>query len=257
MDLNTKLELLDKQIVAAKNGHPDDFTGWQKQTEVIVRTLMGQDSPLHKQFKSISYSPAVWYSGMDTSGYRPAGVKSAIAVLEAAKLELKLTSEVEGAVEPSDSPPAASNNRVFIVHGHDETRMHELARLLQGLTGEEPTILHEQANGGRVLMEKFEQSALKTGFAVVLLTADDFGRAKDAPTDQPRGRQNVVFEMGFFFGALGRDRVAVLYDEGVEIPSDISGLVYIALDHAGGWKAQIARELEAAGLRVEWSALRK
>ena len=251
MDLNSKLELLDKQIVAAQNGYPDDFESWQNQTEVVVRTLMGQDSPMHKQFKDISYSPSFWFDGMDTSGYQPAGVKSAIALLEAAKLEIRLTFESKA------TSSVVSSNRVFIVHGHDEARMHELARLLQGLTGEEPTILHEQANEGRVLMEKFEQSALKTGFAVVLLTGDDFGRAKNSSADQVRGRQNVVFEMGFFFGALGRDRVAVLYDQDVEMPSDISGLVYIALDRSGGWKTQLARELDAAGLHVEWSALRK
>lgn len=143
------------------------------------------------------------------------------------------------------------------MHGHDDARKHELARFLARVTGEEPVILHEQPNRGRVLIEKFEQSAAGTGFAVVLLTADDMGRTKSDDDEQPRGRQNVVFEMGFFFGALGRERVAVLYEAGVEIIGDVNGLVYIPLDGAGAWKNDLASELSAAGLPVSWEALGK
>ncbi len=95
---------------------------------------------------------------------------------------------------------------------------------------------------------------LAAGYVVALLTADDVGRAKSG-TDQPRARQNVVFETGFFCGAFGRSRVAVLVEDGVERPSDLQGVVYIALDAAGAWKQSVARELESAGMPVEWSAL--
>jgi predicted nucleotide-binding protein len=67
--------------------------------------------------------------------------------------------------------------------------------------------------------------------------------------DQPRGRQNVIFELGFFFGKLGRERVCVLLAGGVEEPSDIAGLVYITIDAGGAWKYQLARELTAADIR--------
>ncbi|MBT2551560.1 TIR domain-containing protein [Arthrobacter sp. ISL-5] len=143
-----------------------------------------------------------------------------------------------------------------MVHGHDQARKHELARFLRTLTGLEPVILHEQPNMGAVLIEKLETSAATTGFAVVLLTADDLGRAKKDTEDKPRGRQNVIFEMGFFFGTLRRGHVAVLLDEGVEEPGNIKGLVYTPLDGGGAWKATIAREIEAAGISVDWAALR-
>ena len=73
--------------------------------------------------------------------------------------------------------------------------------------------------------------------------------------DQARPRQNVVFEMGFFFGLIGRERVAVLYEPEVELPSDISGLVYTELDAAGGWKPKLASELNRAGIHVDWAKL--
>ena len=88
----------------------------------------------------------------------------------------------------------------------------------------------------------FEQHAAEAGFAVILLTGDDVGGPSDTEL-QPRARQNVVFEMGFFYGLLGRDYVAVLYERGVEKPSDIDGLVYIELDPAGAWKTALLQEL--------------
>ena len=41
--------------------------------------------------------------------------------------------------------------------------------------GLEPIILHEQANAGRAIIEKFEDHADDVAFAVVLLTPDDEG----------------------------------------------------------------------------------
>jgi predicted nucleotide-binding protein len=64
-----------------------------------------------------------------------------------------------------------------------------------------------------------------------------------------------VFELGFFFGKLGRRRVAVLLESNVEKPSDIDGLVYVSVDSAGAWKYALARELAAAGISVDQSRI--
>ncbi len=139
---------------------------------------------------------------------------------------------------------------VFIVHGTNDGRKEAVARFLSTLDLT-PIILHEQANLGRTLIEKFEAHA-DVSFAVVVLTGDDSG----GPTGHPesvraRGRQNVVFELGYFVGRLGRKRVCTLYEEGVEIPSDFNGIVYIPLDAAGAWRTLLARELRAAGFRID------
>jgi predicted nucleotide-binding protein len=112
-------------------------------------------------------------------------------------------------------------------------------------------ILHEQPNSGRTIIEKFEDYATRAGFAVVLLTGDDQGGSIGSGKTEPRARQNVVFEMRFFIGALGRARVAVLYDKGVELPSDMSGVLYTERDAGGGWRMDLAREMDAAGLAVD------
>lgn len=264
MDLSRKLELLDQQITAANGGMPSDFSGWKDQTGVVLRAVLGTESHVYIEFVKLRYSPQVYGAGTDFSPYRQASVKKAISLLNAAKTEVRLsdeshqatlTKEVETLIDVGDKGAVDEAGRIFIVHGHDGEKKHQLARFLLALTGQEPVILHEQPSRGTVLMEKLEASAARTGYAIALLTADDLGKAKDEDDLKPRGRQNVVFEMGFFMGALGRKNVAVLYDDGVEEPGDMKGFVYTALDAAGGWRAYIAREIEAAGITVDWSAL--
>jgi hypothetical protein len=138
---------------------------------------------------------------------------------------------------------------IFVVHGHDHAVLHQVVRVLERATSRDVTVLHEQANAGRTILEKFEAHAADASYAVVLLTGDDVGGAVGA-TPKPRGRQNVIFELGFFFAKLGRKRTAVLLGPGVEEPSDIAGLVYIVIDPGGAWKYALARELSSAGIPI-------
>ena len=147
--------------------------------------------------------------------------------------------------------PGTNGHNIFLVHGHDERVLHETARFLETLE-QDVVVLREQPNQGRTIIEKFEDHA-DVGFAVVLLTGDDrggpTGNAYDAQS--PRARQNVVFELGYFIGRLGRKRVCALYVPGVEIPSDYSGVLYLKFDEQGAWKLSLAKELKAAGLPVD------
>ncbi len=90
-------------------------------------------------------------------------------------------------------------------------------------------------------------------FAIVLLTADDRGGIADSQYDSQslRARQNVIFELGYFIGKLGRNRVCALYSEGVEIPSDYSGVLFIKFDEAGAWRLAVAKEIKAAGIDID------
>jgi predicted nucleotide-binding protein len=140
-----------------------------------------------------------------------------------------------------------SSTKIFIVHGHAGEQREAVARFLERL-GMEPVILHEQANQGKTLIEKFETHA-DVGFAVVLLTADVFGGPSGGP-QQPRARQNVVLELGYFIGRLSRARVCALKAGEVELPSDILGIVWTPFD--AGWQRALANELDAAGYEIDW-----
>ena len=139
---------------------------------------------------------------------------------------------------------------VKFVHGHDEGAKHKIARFIVDLDLI-ATILDELPIG-HTIIDKFEEHADDAGFAILLLTADDLGAPKDQQEKlQPRARQNVILELGYFLATLGRKRIGVLYEEGVELPSDIEGLEYILLDNADGWKIKLAKGMRAAGFTVD------
>jgi hypothetical protein len=141
--------------------------------------------------------------------------------------------------------------RVFLVHGHHDGLLHEAARYLEKLKLE-PVILREQPSAGRTIIEKFVDFA-DVAYAVVLLTPDDRGgMIKDSfETQRPRSRQNVILELGYFLGKLGRNRVTALHIEDIEIPSDYSGVAFVGVDERGAWRHELARELKAAGLEID------
>jgi len=141
-----------------------------------------------------------------------------------------------------------ASRKVFVVHGHDEAVKEAVARFLTKLDLE-PVILHEQPNMGRTIIEKFEAHA-NVGFAVVLLTPDDACGATRSE-QRKRARQNVVLELGYFMGKLGRLRVCALYVGGVELPSDVNGVLYVPYDEGGGWRLKLAGEIRAAGIDVD------
>src|SRR5207249_3133935 len=142
--------------------------------------------------------------------------------------------------------------KVFVVHGRNNELKETVARYLTQLDLQ-PIILHEQASAGRTIIEKFESHA-DSCFAVLLLTPDDVGcLAPAASLDSlnKRARQNVIFEWGFFVAKLGRRKACALVAEGVEIPSDMDGIVYVPLDQTGAWKMLFARELKAGGVEID------
>ena len=142
------------------------------------------------------------------------------------------------------------SNKIFVIHGHDEAARETVASFLIKLELE-PIILHERPNKGRTIIEKFEDYS-DVRFAVVLLTPDDVG-APNAQQDNlnPRARQNVVFEFGYFIGKLGRKRVCALVKGSIEMPSDSDGILYVPLDDNDGWKIKLIKELNAADFNLD------
>jgi len=125
--------------------------------------------------------------------------------------------------------------RSFIVHGHADDLKLELKNYIQNaLHLPEPMILHEQPSLGRTIIEKFEDYAATSALVFVILSPDDQVAPETASDDEKRrARQNVIFEMGYFLGILGRKsgRVLLLHKGPIELPSDLSGVVYIDISH--------------------------
>ncbi|MBK9509398.1 MAG: nucleotide-binding protein [Cytophagaceae bacterium] len=142
-----------------------------------------------------------------------------------------------------------SKTDIFIVHGHNIEIKEKVARTIEKLKLN-PIILHEKSNDGLTIIEKLEKYS-NVNFAVVLLTFDDLGNEKNKPSKNNRARQNVILELGYFIGKIGRKNVMPLYEIGVELPSDISGILYTPLDDTESWKIKLLKELKSAGFNVD------
>lgn len=152
---------------------------------------------------------------------------------------------------PSDRSKKKS---IFIVHGHDNEMKESVARFIERLDLN-AIILHEQANLGLTIIEKFENYSDECDFAIILLSPDDIGGTNnDGSKLSPRARQNVIFELGYFFGKLGRKKVCTLIKSDIEKPSDYNGIVYLNYD-VSHWKIQIVKELKTAGFELDFNKI--
>lgn len=230
----------------------DDHSKWSSFNYELLKRLFTTDEPAEEY--------ARFYGGMIRMNPSPQeqlesfheDVSNGIRRLESILERLELYQEPLGThAGPSTSAKDdRKKNRVFIVHGHDDGARETVARLLERLHLD-AIVLHEQASGGKTIIEKLEHFS-DVDFAVVLLTPDDVGAAKaDTGNLRPRARQNVVLELGLFIGLLTRKHVCALYKGNVELPSDFGGVVYVPMDDGGAWKFLLGRELTAAGFDVD------
>ena len=137
--------------------------------------------------------------------------------------------EGRSAEKPTESSHSGNVERVvprtgavFIVHGHDVANTLRLRTLLKERFDLHPTILSEEPGKGRTVIEKFEEEASKAAFAFALVTPDDL--VSIAGVQRSQARPNVVFELGWFCGRLGRERICILFREGTSIHSDLDGV---------------------------------
>jgi len=230
-------------IFAGYNGDKQpDYVSWRLQAVDAISELGKQAQPLLKEIESDKHGPYFY----EESAKRVLGVlKAAVAIAER---QSKAPVAGEAAATPSRGK-ATTAEAVFVVHGHEQALQQQVARFLEKLDIK-PIVLFEEPGKGQTVIEKLESSS-EVPFALVLLTPDDLGRAAKEEELHPRARQNVVLELGYFLGKLGRANVAVLYDESVELPSDYRGVEYVKIDAEGAWKLKVAKELKAAGLAVD------
>ena len=249
----TRLRRLLEQIPDLRSKGPDTpiYTDWRHNLEGVLTDYFGENSWQLKQFKGIRFSAVSLYSTQDEDR------RAFLQGMEIAELYLKSRiSELEEENQHSPDLPALTRSletidsrRVFVVHGHDHGTKETVARFLAQLDLE-PIVLHEQPDQGRTIIEKFEDHA-DVGCAVVILSPDDVASPKGNPAiHEQRARQNVIFELGFFVGRLGRGHTCALVVQGVTKPSDIDGVLYIPLD-GDAWKLPLVRELKAAGMDVD------
>ena len=225
----------------------DAYRAWQNRSRQLLRFLL-MANELYEYLRAVYARMCLRHAPRETD--QREDLKTDLRELESVAQELGLRAGVlESDAARAGSEPRAES-KVLVVYGRNREMKEQVARFLMKL-GLEPILLDEQPALGRTLIEKLEAQA-GIAFAVVILTGDDVGGLAARPrTLRPRARQNVIFELGFSVANLTRERVCALYQEGVELPSDIHGVEYTLLDPAGAWRAKLGRELYEAGFRFD------
>jgi predicted nucleotide-binding protein len=240
--------VLRQQLDEGIRLRPGDTAGWSSwltETRHWVIEAFGERSSNHVAFEMAGNAPrvlSVYASDAEIAqqvhGEYEAKLRQLNAFVSVLEKTVAMSTPASAPRSPTSTERPSSSNRVFVVHGHDEAAKQGVARYLEKL-GLEAIILHEQPNKGLTIIEKFEAYS-DVPFAVVLLTPDDQGPAGSPP----RARQNVILELGYFLGKLGRSRVCALYKDGTDIPSDFQGVLFVLMDPAGAWRLLLAREMK-------------
>lgn len=235
--IQTANELLDKRVTADL----PEFKTWHASALRFLTNEFGEDSIEVTNFKKTRFQCAL-FDDEQQRIWCSNGLKATIPTFE------ELLSDLD---EDDENTPKndskIDNNKVFIVHGHDSELKYKVAHFLNKL-GVKPIILHEQTNSSRTIIEKIENYGSEAKAAIILFTPDDIGKAVSENETKTRGRQNVVFEAGYFMGLLGRNNtILIKSDNSIELPGDLDGIVYS--DSANEF--MIAKELKSMGFDID------
>lgn len=242
---------IDMLISESVSSSTPKFVAWKIKAERTLIKIFGKDSFEYEKFRKTSFSLSCWTPSTPDSAFAKAcsrGLETTKAIFATYLEELEVESNESNKVYTGEIKQDYS--KIFVVHGHDGEIRESVARLLekQNII---PIILNEQANQGNTIIEKFEKYSDVT-CAICLFTSDDQGKANSETDYKNRARQNVVFEAGYFIGKLGRENVILIADENVEIPSDMSGMVY---SNRNEWRFSVLKELKAMGFLIDYNKI--
>ena len=249
--LKKYLNDIDSLISKCCDSDDTAFKTWKNNVELFIARKFGRQSLEYERFNDISFYEIDYdkFYGNDPSIDEAEVCKEGLLIAQG-MLKTFLEDLEDVGSRPHSKGRQRGFKKVFIVHGHDGELKESVARIIEK-QNIEAVILCEKANQGRTIIEKFENYS-DVGGAICLFTADDVGSEKANTSTKSRARQNVVFETGYFMGKLGRDHVVLLADNNVEMPSDLSGVVYT---NAENWQVDLLKDLKAMGYAIDFNLL--
>ena len=257
-------ELLNRPILSrdALDNLDNDVSRWQDYNKTLLWKIFNDQRIIDEY----GLSGGIWVVqerslSQDTEDSRD-GIRSSINRLSSLLERLDLYDEakppqavLEAVAESGQTSPIANPNcrKVFVVHGHDTEKRLSVEKLLKKLDLE-PIVLQDQPGGSETLIELLEKHD-EVAAAVVIFTPDDIGKTVKDPEFEPRARQNVIFELGYFIAKLGRESVFTILGGGMALPSDFKGVRYTKMDDGDGWQVTTARNLKNSGLEIDLNKL--
>lgn len=243
MEIERGIKNLLRRIEEVKNLKQDAATydsalveRVQSNIRTTILEIFGENSPEYRESRYLR----IWHGPImmtdtdyDREAKFQAGIPHTITLLEGLVSRLKEKGEdlAKDSTEvfKTEENVSESSRNVFIVHGRDELNTLKLEKILRERWNLIPIVLREEAGKGRTLIEKFEQEALKAKYAFVIFTPDDLVEVSGGKYAQ--ARPNAVFELGWFYGKLGRARVCILFKSGTKIHSDLDGISRIEFNN--------------------------
>lgn len=263
--IDKNIELLNglkKQVEELPELDSVKLDALRQRTHMLIDKIFGPMSKYHSTLKLLSFRPGMVIQSLDGPyNNRPyvsawiRGKESFVNLVNTMIEDITLSFEMDNSSneKQSDGKPKPNLEKIFIVHGHNEEMKQSVARTIEKLNLK-AIILHEQPNRGRTIIQKFIDNS-DVGFAIVLMSADDYGfkKTEEATNASLRARQNVILELGFFLGKLGTERVIAIFEQtdNFEIPSDYDGIIFIPYDRGGRWKYDVVKELKALSYNVD------
>jgi predicted nucleotide-binding protein len=211
------------------------FQHYFRQAADLVVSLKRHSPMLFADFQEIQSAPANEVGSPPQWNYSRAQLQSLIRDIDQI-FELRANSELAPMAGTGDV-----RNRVFITHGRSHD-WREVQSFIEKDVGLQTLELAQEPSQGMTIIEKLLSGADRCDSAVIVMTGDDIDG-----DGQSRARENVMHEIGFFQGKYGRSQVILLHEDGVSIPTNLSGVVYVPFPRgavSAGFHV-LARELQA------------
>lgn len=221
--------------------------------EIFTRSFQEPNNTDLRRYEQTGYI-AVFTGHEDFVAEQKETIRKKVSYMEGFIKRIHLIPCIAEVAVESNKHKSTTSKKIFIVHGHDVNTRTEVENFVRSI-GYEPIILCKRADMGNTIIEKIEREAKDVCYSIVIYTSCDLGKDKEGEELHPRARQNVVFEHGFMCAHLGRSRVTALLEDGVEQPGDLQGVIYKSLDDRGMWKYDIAKEMTAIGLQVDFNKI--
>ncbi|MGE7999403.1 TIR domain-containing protein [Lysinibacillus sp. NPDC093190] len=265
MDVQTRInqiEGLKDSVQCIPNGDFNEVKKVKHISDLKLHSLLEQSSAdkLYGQIANLNFNfMGIRVVGNDYSDRQYNSFEKArnsfLAILDTAIEEIKVKEELEQFISEKEDETSqvavkeVQNDRIFLVHGHDRELLLEVDRFIRKLSLS-PVILSEADDDGQTIIEKFERETQDTKFAIILSSPDDCGYSVVDGSDKIkyRARQNVIFEMGYFVGKLGRERTLTILKGELELPNDIQGVIY--KKNTEDWQPYLAKKLSKLGYNV-------
>ena len=229
-----------------------EYDKWYKYNCTLLNSLFS-DASIHDEYTgendAVSITIYPQKNGEQIESYYR-NIKNDIESLESIVERLPLYNEsINEKVRKHIETPVSKD--VFIIHGHDRLSLLELEKMLKEEFKLNPIVLKDKAGKSRTIIEKFEEQAEPASYAIGLFTSDDFIESDEEAkgVKYTQARPNVIFELGWFYGKLGRGKTLILLKKGTKLHSDLAGIEYKEFNiSVKEIEKDIKMELEEAGL---------